>query len=182
MRGVFLVGPPGAGKTTQGAMLAHTLGGTHRSMGELVRTARAAGARLPSPAATSAAARQATVELIRGSLHAPTPSLVLDGFPRSPGQLAWLGDVAPGGCTIIEIRVGVGTCIERMKGRGRAGEDMATIAFRHDVYARASAALHGAAAGQGLQVRQVDGELEAHEVAAQIRALTEALSPAAIAG
>lgn len=171
MRGVFLVGPPGAGKTTQGGLLAQALGGVHRSMGELVRAARASGRRLPPPSSTSDAARQVTLELILGSLPDPTSLLILDGFPRSPGQLAWLPVIAPAGRTIIEIQTSLAICIARMKGRGREGEDMATIAYRHDAYARAAAQLRDAAADFGISVQQVDGEGDAALVSQRIAAI-----------
>lgn len=174
MRGVFLVGPPGAGKTTQGALLAQSLGGVHRSMGELVRAARADGLRLPPPAAITEPARMATVGLILTSIPDTATLLILDGFPRSPGQLAWLPVIAPAGSTIIEIHAPLATCIARMKGRGREGEDMVTIAYRHDAYARAAAQLRDAAADLGISVQHVDGEGDAALVRQRIAVIGEA--------
>lgn len=164
MRGIFLVGPPGAGKTTQGARLAPALGGAHRSMGELVRARRAAGGHVPPLSATTDAARAATVELVRRSLHAPVAVLVLDGFPRTPSQLGWLTDVAPEGERVLELQVPLSTCIARMKARGRSGEDMATIAFRHDQFTQAIAHVRQAAAAKGVAWEVVDGEGEAAKV------------------
>lgn len=173
MRGVFLIGPPGAGKTTQGALLAKTLGGVHLSMGELVRGWRAAGVPVPSPRANGAAARDRTLALLADAVP-QTELLVLDGFPRSPSQLGWLPGVAPDGAVIIEIRPSLATCIVRMKARGRVGEDMATIAYRHDTYARSAGTILHAAQQQNLKVLQVDGEGSPADVAASIEPLLAA--------
>lgn len=169
MRGVFLIGPPGAGKTTQGALLAQSLGGVHLSMGELVRGWRAAGVPVPSPRADGAAARDRTLALLAEAVP-QTELLVLDGFPRTASQAAWLVDITPGGACLVEIRAPLSECIARMKSRGRDGEDMATIALRHDSYQQAAVAVCGAVGRLGLPLSIVDGEGGAEQVHARIRA------------
>lgn len=178
MRGVFLVGPPGAGKTTQGERLAAALGGVHLSMGELVRRWRAEGVPVPSPRADGSTARDRTLALLRQAMSS-TELLVLDGFPRTPAQAAWLPEIAPAGVTLVELRAPLGACIARMKGRGRAGEDMATIALRHDTYDHQAPALRAAAAALGAPVLVVEGEGSVDEVASAVRA---ALADAGLAG
>lgn len=169
MRGIFLIGPPGAGKTTQGDLLAQSLGGVQRSMGELVRGWRADGIPVPSPRADSAVARDRTLALLADAVP-PTELLVLDGFPRTASQAAWLLDMTPGGACLVEIRAPLSECIARMKRRGRAGEDMATIALRHDTYQQAAVAVYAAAGRLGLPLSIVDGEGGVEQVSARILA------------
>lgn len=129
--GVLVLGAPGAGKGTQGALLAQCLGGQHLSVGDLVRRAAAAGRKIPKDRHTRLAATDFTCELIGEALDPAGWPVVLDGFPRHPNQVDALGALGWNTVGAIWLHVDFPVAIERMKARGRQGEDIAQIGMRH---------------------------------------------------
>lgn len=122
---VCLLGSPGVGKSTQGAELAKALEGAHLSVGDLVREANGILGR------SRGQIRPSVQELIvAAGADALDKLLVLDGFPRSPGQVAVL-DRLPWEClAVIVLDATYETCLDRMLQRARSGEDLAKIGFR----------------------------------------------------
>ena len=90
---IILLGAPGSGKGTQGAVLAAQFGATHISMGDLLRSHIAASTELGNRAheyvqAGELVPDEIVLELIREPVQkaAASGGYVLDGFPRSLAQ------------------------------------------------------------------------------------------------
>jgi adenylate kinase len=90
---VILLGPPGVGKGTQGALLAEATGAKHVATGDLLRAARRDGTELGKKAQGymdrgELVPDQLIIDLVRevlGGLDKKT-SVVFDGFPRTVPQ------------------------------------------------------------------------------------------------
>lgn len=172
-RNILLVlGPPGAGKTTQGARLAEALGGLHVSAGELVRAARAAGEVVPKEPGRRGGGALAsldwTVQRIEEACQGHMLA-VIDGFPRVPehvGAAHALGRIRGA----IHLGITLDQAIDRMRGREREGEDIAWIVHRWNIYRKRETGLREALAAAGLPVMDVDGHGEPVAVAARVRA------------
>ncbi|MDP2479251.1 MAG: adenylate kinase [Candidatus Palauibacterales bacterium] len=97
---LVLMGPPGAGKGTQGARLAEWLGVPRFSTGDMLREARRAGTELGERArrymdAGELVPDEVILDLIDETLRGADASrgFILDGFPRTETQAEGLGDV-----------------------------------------------------------------------------------------
>ncbi len=94
------MGPPGAGKGTQGERLARHLGAVRYSTGDILREARRAGTRLGREAerymdAGELVPDEVIIGVVSEALAALAPgrSVILDGFPRTVAQAAGLADM-----------------------------------------------------------------------------------------
>jgi adenylate kinase len=90
---VILLGPPGVGKGTQGALLAEATGARHIATGDLLRAARRKGTPLGRQAQGymdrgELVPDQLIIELVREVLEGLShgAGVVLDGFPRTVPQ------------------------------------------------------------------------------------------------
>jgi adenylate kinase len=99
---VILLGPPGVGKGTQGAILAQDAGWERIATGDLLRAARRAGTELGREAqgymdAGELVPDDLIVALVRERLEAldPEGGVILDGFPRTVPQAEALDRVLP---------------------------------------------------------------------------------------
>lgn len=154
---LILLGAPGAGKGTQGRLVADALGAVHISVGDLVRAARARGERLPADRRTRLLDTAATLRLIGEAMAAaPGATFVLDGFPRAAGQVRALADLPARVGAVVWLEVDFPEAIARMKGRSREGEDIAQIALRHDRHEQAKGPLRAALKEAGIPVVDVD--------------------------
>ena len=97
---VILVGPPGVGKGTQGALLAEATGSRHIATGDLLRAALRDGIELGRKAQDfmvrgELVPDQLIVDLVREVVQKMDRDVgaVLDGFPRTVGQAEALGGV-----------------------------------------------------------------------------------------
>ncbi|KPQ07153.1 MAG: adenylate kinase [Rhodobacteraceae bacterium HLUCCA12] len=130
---LILLGPPGAGKGTQARMLEQAFGLVQLSTGDLLRAAVAAG----TPAGRAAQAVMARGELVSDEivlailndrLARPDTArgVILDGFPRTPGQAAALDALLDGqGMAIgaaVSIAVDDAAMIARIAGRFTCAE------------------------------------------------------------
>lgn len=125
---VILLGPPGVGKGTQGAMLADRLGWERIATGDLLRSARRDGTELGKRAqafmdAGDLVPDSLIVEMVREYL-ARLPGergVIFDGFPRTVAQAEALEDVlaelerAVDGVLLLEAREEV--LVQRISGR-----------------------------------------------------------------
>jgi adenylate kinase len=125
---VILLGPPGVGKGTQGAMLADWLGWERIATGDLLRSARRDGTELGKRAqafmdAGDLVPDSLIVEMVRDHL-ARLPGergVIFDGFPRTVAQAEALEDVlaeldrAVDGVLLLEAREEV--LVQRISGR-----------------------------------------------------------------
>lgn len=150
---ILLIGPPGAGKGTQGARLAAQLGIEHIATGDLLRT---------EVEAQSEIGREISSLLDRGELvpdsivfelvmpriaaAAQSGGYLLDGFPRSVDQavearkLADQADAAPDAVIYLDVdrselqrRI-----LARAKTEGRTDDTPATVEKRLEVFEEAT--------------------------------------------
>jgi adenylate kinase len=97
---VVILGPPGAGKGTQGKRVAAELGIPHVNTGDMYRAAVAAGTELgnrvkPIMEAGELVPDDLTIAVVRERLAEPdtTDGFVLDGFPRTLAQARALDEI-----------------------------------------------------------------------------------------
>ena len=150
MRIVFL-GPPGAGKGTQAAMLTDERGYVHLSTGDLIRDEMDRGTELGRFAKTfydkgDLVPDETVIDMIKARL-AKAENVILDGFPRTVTQAASLDDqlyrTGVALDTVVFFSVDVEELIERLEKRrdieGRADDEPDAIRHRMDVYDRETA-------------------------------------------
>jgi len=96
----ILFGPPGAGKGTQGALLAERFDFLRLSTGDMLREALAAGTQLGLEARKFMAAGELVPDtvilgMVRDVMASPAAraGVVFDGFPRTTAQAEGLGDL-----------------------------------------------------------------------------------------
>lgn len=150
LRIVFL-GPPGAGKGTQAAMLTDELGYQHLSTGDMIRDEMARGTELGQFAKTfydkgNLVPDETVIDMIKFRL-ADAADVILDGFPRTVVQAATLDDelskIGVSLDRVIFFRVDVEELVERLEKRreieGRVDDEPEAIRRRMDVYNRETA-------------------------------------------
>lgn len=177
-----ILGPQGAGKGTQAAILADRLGIPAISTGDIFRANIKGGTELGKLAQSYSAKGElvpdeVTNALVRDRLSQPdvTAGFILDGFPRNAAQVAELdlilGDLGLSLDAVIELQAARDVLLERMRKRaeieGREDDTEEAIARRLDIYAEQTAPLTDAYAGRGLLV-SVDGIGTVDEVAQRI--------------
>lgn len=123
MKLIFL-GPPGAGKGTQAALLAETLGVPTISTGNIIREEIAAGSELGEQAqlainAGKLLADEIVIEIIRTRLAKPdcAGGFILDGFPRTVAQAEGLCGMGIVIDKVIDIVVADDLLVRRLSGR-----------------------------------------------------------------
>ena len=150
MRIVFL-GPPGAGKGTQAAMLTNERGYVHLSTGDMIRDEMNRGTELGRFAKTfydkgDLVPDETVIDMIKVRL-AEAENVILDGFPRTVTQAASLDDqlyrIGVSLDAVVFFSVDVEELIERLDKRrdieGRADDEPDAIRHRMDVYDRETA-------------------------------------------
>ena len=142
---IFL-GPPGAGKGTQAALLAAEMNLAHISTGEILRAA----VRDQTPLGQEAQAFMDRGELVPdtlvlglvqerlASLNGDTEGWILDGFPRNIAQAQALDDLLrdihqQSDCA-VNLDVPDEILIPRLLGRGRQDDTEAIVRTRLQVY------------------------------------------------
>ena len=149
---ILIVGPPGAGKGTQAAVLGAELGVPHVSTGDLfrahvdgetelglqVRTYLEAGALVPDEIANAMVAQRLTEDDCR-------VGFLLDGFPRTVGQAQVLEEFLRGhDCeidTVLEFDAPEDEVVRRLLARGRGDDIEDVIRRRQQVYREETAPL-----------------------------------------
>lgn len=181
MRLVFM-GPPGAGKGTQAAILSETLAVPHISTGDLFRANVGGGTPLGLEAKRYMDAGEyvpdsVTNGMVRDRITQPdcAPGFLLDGYPRTVAQVGELDAMlAEGGASldrVVELTVVtdevVTRLLERARVSGRSDDTEDVIRRRLEVYAEQTEPLTSLYASRGLLVR-VDGMGEIDEVSKRI--------------
>ena len=145
-RRILFLGPPGAGKGTQAALLADALGVPHVSSGAMLREAVAEETELGRKAESIMAAGDLVPDHLvvamveeRLSREDAASGYILDGFPRNIVQAkaleAALGDGAIDAMLLFEVNEE--ELLERLLGRaeeGRADDVEDTVRRRFEVY------------------------------------------------
>jgi adenylate kinase len=147
---IVILGPPGAGKGTQGKLIASDAGIPHVNTGDIFRAECAAGTELGNRVksiidAGDLVPDELTSEIVRARLEQEDTAqgFVLDGFPRTLAQAEALdraladsdrGDLS----VVLDFEVPDETAVERLLGRasveGRSDDAPDKIQHRLDVY------------------------------------------------
>lgn len=173
---LLFVGPPGAGKGTQAALVAERLGIPHISTGDMFRHHVSTGTELGSRVdaimkAGEYVPDEITVEMLRERIELPNAEggFILDGFPRTEGQVEALdGLIGTDGLdAVVVFEVDEDALVDRLLARGRADDTEDTIRNRFKVYQEQTAPLLDIYGDRGLLVH-VDGIGEVDEVTERI--------------
>ena len=142
---ILIVGPQGAGKGTQAALLAGNLRIPHISTGDIFRSNVTAGTELGVLAkkymdAGELVPDEVTSAMVKARLEEPDADggFLLDGFPRTVPQAQWLGGVLHENShdldAVLLLEAPDDVLMERMMARGRADDTADAISRRLALY------------------------------------------------
>ncbi len=177
---MVLLGPPGAGKGTQGALLATRTGIQHVSTGEMFRAAVSAG----TPGGLRAEAYLESGELVPDGVvmqlveeylgNRRGQDLCFDGFPRTRRQAEALDPVLEHLGTrlaaVFLLEISDEEALHRLSSRGRSDDGPETARYRLKVYHELTEPLVDYYRARSV-LRQVDGEAEIEVVANEVERL-----------
>jgi adenylate kinase len=179
---LLIMGPPGAGKGTQAAMICEEFGIPHVSTGDLFRLNLTQGTALGLEAKKYMDAGEyvpdsVTNGMVRERLKDSDTKdgFLLDGYPRTVAQVAELDGMlsAKPLDRVIELTADIDVVVERLLGRaveqGRADDTEDVIRRRLEIYQEQTAPLISLYKSRGLLV-QVDGLGSVEDVTARISA------------
>jgi adenylate kinase len=186
---IVLLGPPGAGKGTQGLVLSQRLGIPAVSTGDMLREAVAEGTPLGNKVqgimASGELVDDATMaEVVRERLAKPDAGrgYLLDGYPRTLAQAETLAAVLREGGqeldAVLLVDVPEDELVRRALLRGRADDQEDVIRERLRVYREKTAPLIGYYRDRGL-LREIAGNRPIEDVTAQLLYLFGIASQAA---
>ena len=179
---ILLMGPPGAGKGTQAALLAQQLGVPHISTGDIFRANVSQGTDLGKQAQAfmdkgEYVPDDVTNAMVRDRLSwdDATSGFILDGYPRTTAQVAELDSMLADASTqldvVVEIHADSDVLVDRLVKRaadqGRSDDDPSVIRRRLEVYAEQTAPLLELYQGRGL-LRGIDGIGDIADVTARL--------------
>ena len=179
---VLFMGPPGAGKGTQAALVAEHFGVPQISTGDIFRANAAAGTELGLIAkrymkAGEYVPDEVTNDMVRARLAEPDArrGFLLDGYPRTVDQVARLDEIlADLGTSLdgvivlcVDREELIARLLERARTSGRADDTEDVIRYRQEVYAEQTTPLLSLYSERGLVV-EVDGHGTVDEVAERI--------------
>ncbi len=176
MTNIILLGPPGAGKGTQAAMLVEERGMIQLSTGDMLREAKDSGTEMGKVVADVMArgdlvTDEIVIGLIREKLQGDKKGgFIFDGFPRTLAQADALGELMEEqGETLeyaIELQVNDDVLVDRIVGRAaeavaaggvaRADDNAESLKIRLMAYYKQTSPLIGYYHAKGL-LKGVDG-------------------------
>jgi adenylate kinase len=147
---IVILGPPGAGKGTQGKLIAADAGIPHVNTGEMFRAECAAGTELGERVRSilddgDLVPDEVTIEVVRARLGQDDTArgFVLDGFPRTLAQAEALDrvltEIDRGElCVVLDFQVSDEIALQRLLGRagveGRSDDAPNLVKHRLDLY------------------------------------------------
>jgi adenylate kinase len=181
---VVLLGPPGAGKGTQGILLSQHLGIPAISTGDMLREAVAEGSSLGNKVqgimASGALVDDALMaDVVRDRLAKADAGrgFLLDGYPRTLPQAETLAgilrDAGQDLDAVLLVDVPEEELVRRALLRGRADDQESVIRERLRVYREKTAPLIGYYTERGL-LREIDGNRPVEDVTAEVFGLFRA--------
>ncbi|MGH1578449.1 adenylate kinase [Planktotalea sp.] len=193
MTNIILLGPPGAGKGTQAAMLVEERGMIQLSTGDMLREAKDSGTEMGKVVADVMArgdlvTDEIVIGLIREKLQGDKKGgFIFDGFPRTLAQADALGELmAEQGETLeyaIELQVNDDVLVDRIVGRAaeavaaggvaRADDNAESLKIRLMAYYKQTSPLIGYYHAKGL-LKGVDGLGTMDGVKAEIAGVLDA--------
>lgn len=168
---ILLFGPPGAGKSMQGQMLAVRLGWKWLSTGEMFRQSND-----PDVMAILKSGELVNDELtytvfstaIQETLKENYPNIIVDGFPRTRAQAEWLSnyleEINQKIDVVVVLEVPESEIAHRLAKRARTEDTPETIAKRMANYRQKMYPVLGNFAEQGIRIIHLDGTGTAGEV------------------
>jgi adenylate kinase len=182
---LIILGPPGAGKGTQAARLAESLGIPAVSTGDIfrhnIKNETALGLQVKEILASGAyVPDEVTSAIVRDRLAEPDAAagFLLDGYPRTLAQVSHLDDMLTAAGTsldaVLELTVDTDAVVQRLLKRaetdGRADDTEEVIRHRQAVYVQETAPLAAIYRDRGL-LRQVDGMGDMDAVTGRLQAV-----------
>ncbi|MEP6629142.1 MAG: adenylate kinase [Lapillicoccus sp.] len=182
MKRLIIMGPPGAGKGTQAVRIADRYGIPAISTGDIFRTNIKDGTDLGQQVKSILDAGgyvpdEVTNDIVRDRLAwvDAAPGFLLDGYPRTTGQVAFLDEVlADHGHAldgVVELTVDEDSVVERLLKRaeteGRTDDTEAVIRERQAIYRKETAPLIALYEQHGVLVK-VDGMGSVDEVTERV--------------
>jgi adenylate kinase len=177
---LVLVGPPGAGKGTQAAVIAGKLGIPHISTGDIFRANVGEGTPLGQEAKRYMDAGQLVPDAVTNAMIADRLAqpdalggFLLDGYPRNLDQAEVLAGLLAASenplDVVVELVVDTDHVVQRLlsRGQGRADDTEEVIRHRLSVYESETAPLVGYYRERGL-LRTVDGIGSVEDVTSRI--------------
>lgn len=168
---ILLFGPTGAGKSMQGQMLAVRQGWKWLSTGEMLRqsTDPTVIETLKSGELVSGELTyQVFEEAVQEARDKQYPNIIVDGFPRTKEQAAWLDEYLNRTDERIDIVIALevpeSEIMKRLEKRGRMEDTPETIAKRMNIYRQKMYPVLGIFAEAGVKIIHLDGTGTAGEV------------------
>ena len=180
---LIFLGPPGAGKGTQAALLAERTGIAHISTGDLLRAAVSAQTELGKQAEAymsrgDLVPDELVLGMVKERLAEPDAQggWILDGFPRTAAQAealeVLLKAIGQTSDTAVNFDVADELLVQRLLQRGRADDSEAVVRHRLQVYRDKTAPLIAFYQNQN-HLKTIDGSRPIEAVMAQMQQILE---------
>ncbi len=168
---ILLFGPTGAGKSMQGQMLAVRQGWKWLSTGEMLRKSTDENV-IRTLKSGELVSDELTYQVFESAVQDARdknyPNIIVDGFPRTKEQAAWLDEymlrMNEKIDIVIALEVPEAEIMARLEKRGRMEDTPETIARRMTIYRQKMYPVLGTFAEVGVRIVHLDGTGTAGEV------------------